>query len=206
MPKVPATLVGDAESAQAEDSQRRSDFAPLDPGVYTARLSSVKGGVTGPDSKKPGSPKWDVEFDTIYDTFGKKQSGKLFATIPLTSEMSWKVAQFFTAFGVPIAGTDTDELINYRIRLDVGQRPITVGKRAGKIGNDINRYGPLQEGDTSYAEGQKLSQRLGGSKPTAAQAAPAAAPQTQSLAEVGDEAQQLSPVAGLQQAQSDIDF
>lgn len=195
MPRLPADL---AESAD-EAAQSSGDFQPLEFGVYTARLSKCDAGRTR-DGKKA---MWKLEFDQIFDLDGEKCSGRLWSNITLEESVNWKIAQFFGAFGVPTT-TDTDDLINTRIRLEVSKRPQTVGKNAGKEVNDIDRFSSLAPSDFGYDKGQQLITRLTKQAPAKAAPKKASAPAAKVAdPEVEEAADALSEFA---QTDDDLEF
>lgn len=172
MPSLPSALQSSANDAAASGG----DFKALDPGVYTARLSKVDVKQTRGNDKNPPSPMWALEFDQVYDLNGDKCTGRLWTNLVLIDAVAWKIGQFYGAFGVPTS-TDAEEMINYRIRLEVSQRVQTVGKNAGKTINEIYRFAELAEGDIGYEAGQKLKTRatVASPKKAAVKAAPAKA-------------------------------
>lgn len=185
MPQLPENM----HEAANEAASASRDFKPLEEGVYTARLSKVDAAQT---QGKPSKAMWKLEFDQVRDWQGNNHPGRLWSNITIEESTMWKVAQFFAAFTVPTS-THTDELINYRCRLDVSKRVQAVGRNAGKEVNEVRRYSPLDEGDAGFEAVTKLGATLGAGKPAAAVKAPAAS------------SEPSSPVAEL--AESDeVDF
>lgn len=179
MPKLPAALREPAEEA----AQSSGDFQPLEPGPYIARLSKCEA-----SPSRAGKPMWRLEFDTIQNLDGTKATGgRLFTNITLEEATAWKVGQFFAAFGAPTS-TDTDELINGKVRLEVTKRvqDYAGSKAFGKEINDIDRLAPLQESDSGYEAWQKLSSRL--TKISAPAPKKAAAPRAESASDISDDA------------------
>lgn len=167
MPSLPAPLANKASEANAEGGS----FKPLEPGVYTGRLSKVNA-----TKASTGNPMWEIEFDTIQELDGNSKPGRLWTNLVLVDSSMWKVGQFFEAFGVP-GTTNTDDLINYRVRLRVAKRIIAQGARTGQEGNDINGFDALLDGDPGFAQLAKLQAKLtSGSKPVKAAPAKAAKP------------------------------
>ena len=128
MPRLtPKLASGVKEAAQS------SGFTALEPGAYRARLTKV-------DAKtaSTGNPMWTWEFEVIEEPYkGRKQ----WNNTVLTDKALWKVAESFSAFGVP-EETDTDELIGCTVVLEVSQRTIPTGARAGQLGDNIDRVVP----------------------------------------------------------------
>lgn len=183
MPSLPSALASQAKEAAAAGGS----FSALEPGVYTGRLAKV-------DAKNAstGSAMWALEFDTIQKASGEKCPGRQWTNLVLVENAMWKVGQFFAAFGVP-ESTSTDELINYRVRLQIGKRVIQQGSRAGQEGNDINGFVPLVEDDEGFEAVKKLAAKLsGGSKP-AAKAAPAKAAPAKAAAPAAAAAEDEAP-------------
>lgn len=164
MPSLPAPM-----QEQADEAASQGGSFLLEPGVYTARLADVKS-TTAAGS---GNPMWALEFDTVRKLDGAKCAGRQWTNLVLIDSVMWKVGQFFAAFGVP-SSVNTDELINHRIRLQVGKRVIQQGARAGQEGNEVNGFTALAADDDGYAENRKLASRFGGGTAAAA-AAPATA-------------------------------
>lgn len=181
MPRLPAPLADQANEAQSDSR----DFKPLDAGVYTGRLSKVEAA-----NSRDGKAMWKIEFDQIFDLDNEKQPGRQWSNMTLEESTAWKVAQFFAAFGVGTT-TDTDELLNHRIRLEITQRVIPTGARAGALGNNVDRFSPLIEGDAGFDKNQQLASKLARetAKPVKAaprKAAPAAAKVPADAAAVDD--------------------
>lgn len=199
MPQLPQAMQESAQAAASENASR--EFKPLDEGVYTARLSKVEATRSKGNPTKGTEPKpmWALEFDEIQDYEGKKKPGRLWSNLTIEDSTAWKIAQFFDAFGVP-SSINTDEIINYRCRLQVTQRLQTVGKNAGKTINEITRFVPLVESDMGFDAAQKLAKRLGGAS---AAPAPKAIP---AAATVDADADEASPVAVLQSEDQGVDF
>lgn len=128
MPRLTPTLANDVNKA-AESS----GFTPLEPGTYRARLTKV-------DAKQSrnNNPMWVWEYEVLSEPYaGRKQ----WNNTVLTDKALWKVAETFAAFGVPVE-TDTDELIGCTVQLEVTQRTIEAGARAGQIGDNVERVLP----------------------------------------------------------------
>lgn len=162
MPVLPATMQTQANEAAEQGNQ----FAALPPGVYTARLAKVN----ATKAKSSDNPMWELEFDDVRDLEGNKKPGRQWTNLVLIDQVMWKVGQFFAAFGVP-SSVNTDELVGFRCRLQIGVRVITQGQRTGQEGNEVNGFIRLAEGDDGYQAVNQLSSKLGGG----AAAAPAAA-------------------------------
>lgn len=178
MPVLPSNLIESTEEA----AQSSGDFKALDTGVYTGRLSKCEA-----SSSRDGKPMWRLEFDQILNLDGTRaMGGRLFSNLTLEESTAWKVAQFFAAFDVPTS-TDTDVLVNSRIRLQVVKKvqDFPGSKNFGKDVNDIDRYVSLAEGDDGYEKAQQLKARLSGKK--AAPAKKAAAPAVERDVAVSDE-------------------
>lgn len=172
MPQLPANLVEPTEEA----SQSEASFAVLETGVYTGRLSKCE---AGQSKGVPPKPMWRLEFDQIQNLDGSRaMGGRLFSNLTLEESTAWKIAQFFAAFDVPTS-TNTDMLINSRIRLEVVQRiqDYSASKRFGMPVNDVDRYVPLTDEDDGYEKAQQLKAKLSGKKAAPVKAAaPKAAP------------------------------
>lgn len=163
MPKLPAPL------QDAVDNAPKSEFEPLEPGVYTARLAEVQATQTK-SGNNPGTPMWALTFDEVRDLDGGRKPGRLWTNLVLADSTMWKVNQFFAAFGAPSA-TDTDEMINHRIRLQVEKRVITQGKRTGQEGNEIGGFVALNTTDEGFEALAKLQRSLGNQSATPKKAA-----------------------------------
>lgn len=150
MPVLPSALAESSDEAAKESGS----FSALDPGIYTGRL-----GKCDAIESRAGKPMWALEFDQIHDLEGNKKGGRLWSNITLEESVAWKIAQFFSAFGVPTS-TNTDHLLNNRIRLEVSKRVQTMGKNTGKEVNDIDRFSVLLSTDDGYEKGQQLIARL----------------------------------------------
>lgn len=134
MPKLNKTQAKKTAAAES------SSFGPLDPGIYTGRLSSVeaKDGAKG--------TYWSWEFDEIETRDGDKVPGRLWVNTSLSDSASWKLKEMFDAFGYS-TDSDTDEMVGERIKLQVSQRVIESGARAGELGNNVDRCMPLDDDD-----------------------------------------------------------
>ena len=129
MPKLATAVAKQAASASV-------GFAPLEPGIYYARLTGVEA-----KTASTGNAMWVWAFEISRgDKTGKKQ----WVNTVLVENAMWKLGQVFDAFGVP-TDTDTDELIGKEVRIEVSQRTIGAGQRAGQIGNNVDNVLPLDD-------------------------------------------------------------
>lgn len=165
MPVLPAAL-----SKQADESDSKA-FEAFDPGVYSGRLSKIEAKKAAATS----NPMWALEFDQILDMDGDKKPGKLFTNLVLIDSVAWKIGQFFDAFGVP-SNTNTDNLVGHRIRLEVGQRVATQGKREGQLVNEVGAFLEPKDGDQGLDALKKLRVQLAGKAAPATKPATKAAP------------------------------
>lgn len=148
MPRLTGEMVKKAEKAASE-----SGFTPLEPGVYRARLTKVDARTSSNDN-----PMWTWEFEVIEPPYeGRKQ----WNNTTLTDAAMWKVAETFSAFGVD-ASTDTDELIGCTAKLNITQRVIPTGARAGQTGNNVDQV--LVDDDPGAVYHADSEHRGGGSK------------------------------------------
>lgn len=131
MPKLNAVL-----AAQVERQEVQINFEPLPAGTYTVRLMNVE-----PRESANGNPAWSWTYEVVE---GEHTGRRLWDYTSLAEKALWRVKAVFDAFQVP-AGTDTDELLGRQVRLVVSQRPIPAGRRAGEIGNQIDRVLPGPE-------------------------------------------------------------
>lgn len=160
MPQLSAPLAKQADNAN--DDNKGREFAVYPVGVYTGRLAKVE--ATQSSTKKP---MWNIEFDLVTDLEGAKMPGRVWSSITLEESTSWKIGQFFDAFGVPTS-TNTDMLINHRIRLEISPEVQKFGKNQGKERNTIDRYAKLAEDDDGYEANSKLQRKLAAKSATPA--------------------------------------
>jgi hypothetical protein len=130
MPKLPSQAASAAKAA-AESS----GFTAIEEGTYEARLT----GVVAKNAKSSGNPMWVWELEIVEAPY---RGRKLWVNTVLTDNAMWKVGEMFAAFGVD-TDTDTDELVGDHCLVDVVQRVIEGGARAGQTGNDVQRAHPL---------------------------------------------------------------
>lgn len=131
MPKLPSQA-----ATKAREAAESSGFTPLEAGTYEARLTNVK----ATQAKSSGNPMWVWELEVV----GPSNKGrKLWVNTVLTDAAMWKVAEMFAAFGYD-TDTDTDEIIGDHCYVDVVQRTIEQGAKAGQVGNDVQRAYPLE--------------------------------------------------------------
>lgn len=134
MPKLPTQA-----ATAAKEAAERSGFKPIEEGTYEARLTGVK----ATNAKSSGNPMWVWELEIVEAPY---RGRKLWVNTVLTDAAMWKVAEMFNAFGVD-TDTDTDEIIGDHCNVDVVQRTIESGARAGQVGNDVQRAWPLEGAD-----------------------------------------------------------
>lgn len=137
MPKLNPTLASGVKKA-AESS----GFTPMDEGRYRARLTEV----VAKTAASSGNPMWVWTYEVIGPVAGGDQyrGRKQWNNTVLTEAALWKVGESFAAFGVP-EDTDTDELLGCTAVLEISQREITQGARAGQTGNNIDRVMPDED-------------------------------------------------------------
>lgn len=131
MPKLP-TSAATAAKAAAESS----GFTAIDEGTYEARLT----GVVAKNAKSSGNPMWVWELEIVEPPY---RGRKLWVNTVLTDNAMWKVGEMFAAFNAD-TNADTDELVGDHCLVDVVQRVMEGGARAGQTGNDVNRAHPLE--------------------------------------------------------------
>jgi hypothetical protein len=139
MPKLPQ----DRAQGANDQEDTAGDFKPLPRGQqFVFKLIEVEEGVTGPNSKNPGTPKWTWKLEVDKDYHPELRKGswstRQFEHVPLQQNMDWKMRQLFTGFGYT-PGSDTDEIIE-----DVNAR--IVGKikherdQNDEISSVVSRY------------------------------------------------------------------
>lgn len=111
MPKLPQERIAGANEQEAGDYQP----LPTTKGaLYVYRLTEVEEGVTGENSKNPGTPKWVWKLAVDKDYHPELKSGRwqttLFEHVPHTPSMDWKNKALFHGFGYS-TDSDTDEII-----------------------------------------------------------------------------------------------
>ena len=131
MPRLPS------KAAEAVKKAGESGgFSALEEGTYRARLVEVE----AKNAASSGNPMWVWKLETADD----KSEGKfLWVNTVLSDKAMWKVAEMFSAFNAD-TDTDTDELIGEFCMVDVVQRVIEKGARAGQMGNDVQRAYPME--------------------------------------------------------------
>lgn len=131
------------DSGAAEQvNQAESGSALIEDGVYRMRLEAVE--ATGKDGKPltgNAGPywKWTLVFPEDAERYAKR---KQWVNTSLSADSAWKMKEHFDAFGVP-ADTDTDELIGRECLVDIGNRTITQGDKAGDVVNTVKKLMPL---------------------------------------------------------------
>lgn len=111
--------------------------------VVIATLTEVE-----PDEGQKG-PYWAWKYKVSQDSPAGK--GRVFTNRTSLSDAAyWKLKETFDAFGVS-ADTDTDDLIGHAVRLQITQRTINQGARAGELTNDVKAVLPLTDEVTSAA-------------------------------------------------------
>lgn len=126
LPKTKAKEVGNAESTA---------FEALPAGPYVAALKDCK---VAP-KEGPSGPYWIWEFEVGQpEEYAKR---RLWVNTSLSEAADWKLKEVFDAFGADY-DTDTDELINQVVLLQVSQRIIEQGSRKGDLGNNVDRVLP----------------------------------------------------------------
>lgn len=133
MPKLNPELASGVKVA-AESS----GFTPMDEGDYYVRLVEVEA-----KAASTGNPMWVWKVEVLGPKAGgdRYRGRNQWINTVLIDKALWKVAETFSAFGVP-TDTDTDELIGCTALAKITQRKITQGAREGQIGNDVNRLSP----------------------------------------------------------------
>lgn len=162
MPKLGSDI-----AQKVKEAGESSGFAPITPGRYRARLTEVK---AGPAST--GNPMWTwileivgpVEADGSGEPGTKHRGRKQFNNTVLIENSMWKVAEAFAAFGRD-TDVDTDELIGEECDVQISNRTIERGARAGQTGDNVDAMLPTKA----------LAERLaaageGGAAPAAAAA------------------------------------
>lgn len=127
MPTLPENVRSDVENAEG------GDFEALPEGKYIASLMEVE----AREGKKAPYWSWTFEVQEPEEHKGRR----LWMNTSLSKAAAWKMKEVFDAFGVPV-DTDTDEICGNLVTLTVGRKIIDGGKRAGEIGNEIERVSP----------------------------------------------------------------
>jgi hypothetical protein len=128
MPKLDDAVAGEVEEAES------MDFTPLKPGIYACKLLEVE--------VKEGqkAPYWNWKYEVLE---GQPNEGRfLWNVTSLSPKAAFKLKETFEAFGVP-ANTDTDELCGCVVNLQVDQRTIQSGAKAGQTGNQVAQVLPF---------------------------------------------------------------
>ena len=129
------------KQAQAVDQAEVQDIGPIPEGRYKGRLREVR----KEEGNKGPYLRW--EFDEIRGMQdGKKYPGHQWVNTSLSDNALWKVKETFLAFGVP-ASTDTDDLVGQEVGMVVSRSVIESGKRAGEIGNNVDRLFNLDDAE-----------------------------------------------------------
>lgn len=168
MPKLNNEIAQKVDKAASD-----SGFTPMDPGQYRARLSKVE----AKNAASSGNPMWTWEYEVVQEPYvGRKQ----WNNTVLTDAAMWKLAETFSAFGVS-TDTDTDELIGCTVLLNVTQRVIPTGNKAGQTGNNVDQVMPdvdpaaVRHAESEHKKGNKAAAKAGGVTPTATKQGAAAA-------------------------------
>ena len=167
MPKLAAKDRKKVEKAEAATSE----FPLIPPGKYMAELTGVEA-----RTSNAGNPMWVAEFRSITGADGTTYPGRQWLIINLVTSDErpdgWKpgpknriqdpdeawvsyqqflasqIKSFFEAFGFT-PDSDTDEMIGERAIIQIGQRTIQSGTRAGEQANQVNGIFPLDSVDWS---------------------------------------------------------
>jgi hypothetical protein len=151
MPKLDSRL---AQTIDNTEANHGSDFAPLAPGKYLARLSDVS---VRDEVNKYGAVQWSAEFEELHaiDT-GERAAGRqwLNLTLPTSNEVpgnypkapdKWesyqallagRLAAFFEAMGFT-PDSDTDEMKGEWAVITLTIRTIQSGARQGEKANEV---------------------------------------------------------------------
>lgn len=151
MPKLPSQA-----ATKAREAAESSGFTALEAGTYEARLTNV----TAKNAASSGNPMWVWELEVVGPT---NKGRKLWVNTVLTDAAMWKVAEMFAAFGYD-TDTDTDEIIGDHCQVDVIQREIERGARAGQMGNDVQRAYPLAGSEPVSSNGASSDEGVAGAK------------------------------------------
>jgi hypothetical protein len=87
------------------------------------------------------NPMWTWVFECVEEPYVGR---KMWVHTTLTEKAMWKLAEVFAAFGVG-TDTDTDILLGRLARIEVSQRVIGAGARAGQMGNNADRVLPEKD-------------------------------------------------------------
>ena len=137
MPKLTKTQTKAVE--EAEDRE----FVLLPAGEYMGALNdvTVKTGEKG--------PYWQWEFLLVEDADGEEIDQpypKLWENTSLSEGAAFRLKAMFEAFGVS-ADTDTDDLLNQYVVIQVGQEVQARGSNAGKLRNVFLSASPVETTD-----------------------------------------------------------
>jgi hypothetical protein len=122
-----------SKAAAKKTDDAVSTFAPLDEGVYGAKLMDVT------VEEGPAGPYWRWEFSELMNVdTGDSAPGRQWLNTSLSENAAWKLKETFEAFGAT-TDTDTDTLLGSEVLLVISQREIEKGNRQGQIGNQIER-------------------------------------------------------------------
>jgi hypothetical protein len=126
-------------TAAAADQQASEGRAPLPEGWYTCTLDSVE----AREARSGGGMNWNWAFTVA---LGEHKGRKIFVTTSLKQTALFKISEIMSAFGVA-TDTDTDDLVNQALRIQIKHRTIQQGERAGEIGIDAKKFSPATEDD-----------------------------------------------------------
>lgn len=138
MPKLPEDRAASAEKHDASGPKAIK-------GRYVVRLTEVEEGVTGENSKNPGTAKWVWKTSVAKEFHPELRKGRFqttfFEHVPLTESMDWKIKQLFTAFGYEV-NSNTDEIIEDDDAFAVAY--VKVGKDLSQADrSEVARYIPF---------------------------------------------------------------
>lgn len=141
--------------ASSEATQGGFDLIP--PGKYRATLKDVEA-----RTSNAGNPMWVAVFNEIHGIDGKKVPGQQWYNLNLPTsdeapegyekgQEKWeqyqnlcagRIKAFFEAFGYDV-DSDTEEMYGEECVIQIGQRTIKSGARAGEKANEVNGVFPL---------------------------------------------------------------
>lgn len=157
MPKLPTKVSKQVDDADASGGS----FEPLPAGKYAARLSEV---TAEPHPRFDNVTIWVAVFNEIYTLDGERKAGQQWLrlnvigdrTMPASydkGEDKWgkfvgvsdaRLKQFFEAMGYTV-DSDTDEMLGEPVVMNIGQRTIQQGTRAGELTNEVRGLSPIED-------------------------------------------------------------
>lgn len=126
----------DKEHQKQTSEAEGSSFDPLPNGWYHARLRDVD--ATG---EGPKGPYWTWEYEIVEGAHAKR---RIWNNTSLSEAAAPLLRQTFDAFGAAY-DSDTDDLLGQVVKLNVTQRTIQEGSRAGELTNQVQRVAPKDE-------------------------------------------------------------